>query len=222
MIRQLLEAGMNVARLNFSHGTHESHAAVYDRLRQASQELDRPLAILMDLCGPKIRLGQVVDGCHVAPGDLLELVDEPVMGDAKKLSVSYPGLSQELRVGDRVLLDDGKLEFLVEECRQTGLLVRVKYGGVVRSHKGVNLPGAVLSVPALTEKDEDDLRFGLKMGVDLVALSFVRRLVDLERPRAIMEELSITRPLIAKIEKQEAVDCLERSFPRARTKPMVR
>lgn len=213
-IRALLVAGMNVARLNFSHGNHESHRHTYLTLRQASEELQMPLAILMDLCGPKIRLGEVAPDCELMPGEIFHLyppqADGTVAaGDSKGASVTYPGLSEELVVGNRVLIDDGKIELVVEECLPGRLLTRVVHGGSLKSKKGVNLPGAVLRTPALTDKDEVDLRFGLEMGVDLVALSFVRRESDLDRPRQIMAEMGIRRPIIAKIEKTEAVNELE-------------
>jgi len=185
----------------------------------------------MDLCGPKIRLGEVAPDCELMPGESFYLYPpQPdgrvAAGNAQGASVTYPGLSEELVVGNRVLIDDGKIELVVEEClpgrfptRRSSdlveeclpgrLLTRVVHGGALKSKKGVNLPGAILRTPALTDKDEVDLRFGLELGVDLVALSFVRRESDLDRPRQIMDEMGIRRPLIAKIEKTEAVNELE-------------
>lgn len=210
-MKALLRAGMNVARLNFSHGNHESHRQIYNDLRAAAGELGMPLAILMDLCGPKIRLGEVEPEVVLEPGDTFLLYPPDaqgnrMLGNRHGACVTYAGLAQELVPGNRVLLDDGKLELLVTECHPTQVVTRVVFGGPLKSKKGVNLPGAVLSTPALTAKDEADLRFGLEMGVDLVALSFVRREADLDRPRQIMAELGIKRPLIAKIEKQEALN----------------
>ena len=210
-MKALLRAGMNVARLNFSHGDHESHARTFANLRQASQESGYPLAILQDLCGPKIRLGLVEEGSELTAGELFilrapEHAEAGQVGSQQAATVTYSGLAQELLPGNRVLLDDGKLELRVEECHNDHLVTRVIQGGPLKSKKGVNLPGAVLSTPALTKKDEADLRFGLEMGVDLVALSFVRRAADLDLPRAIMKELGIRRPIIAKIEKQEALN----------------
>lgn len=210
-MKALLRAGMNIARLNFSHGDHESHARTYANLRLASQETGLPLAILQDLCGPKIRLGLVEDGAELIAGELFSL-RAPESGQAGEMgtkhaaTVTYSGLAQELMPGNRILLDDGKLELRVEECHNDHVVTRVIQGGPLKSKKGVNLPGAVLSTPALTKKDESDLRFGLEMGVDLVALSFVRREADLDLPRAIMREMGIRRPIIAKIEKQEALN----------------
>jgi len=211
-LRALLRAGMNVARLNFSHGNHESHRTTYLALRQAAEELGVNLAILMDLCGPKIRLGEVVPGVELSPGEAFILYSGPSApsrpGDRQGASVTYPDLHRELQPGNRVLLDDGKIELRVETCGDGHVVTRVVHGGPLKSKKGVNLPGAVLSTPALTAKDEVDLRFGLELGVDLVALSFVRRAQDLDRPRVIMDELGIRRPIIAKIEKQEALQRL--------------
>lgn len=208
-LRQLILAGMNVARLNFSHGTHETHSAVYANIRQASLDLGLPVAILMDLCGPKIRLGEMADGVVFHPGDEVEIVSDSVVGTARRVNVTYPGLSKELKPGNRILVDDGKIELMVKSCGDDVIVAQVVFGGPVRSRKGVNLPGSNLSVPALTEKDEADLRFGLKLGVDWVALSFVRREADLETTRAIMRELNMVRPLMAKIEKDEALEELE-------------
>jgi pyruvate kinase len=214
VMKALLSAGMNVARLNFSHGNHESHGETYRNLRAAAKELGVPLAILQDLCGPKIRLGEMEPDTVLRAGESFVLVppqpdgSKPV-GNAQQACVTYPTLAQELKPGNRVLLDDGKLELVVEGCEDGRVLTRVVEGGPLKSKKGVNLPGAVLSTPALTTKDEVDLRFGLELGVDLVALSFVRREADLDRARQIMQEVGIRRPLIAKIEKPEAIDELE-------------
>lgn len=213
-LKALLHAGMNVARLNFSHGTHETHRQTYEALRAAADELGVCLAILQDLCGPKIRLGEVEPDTHIAPGESFELYpvlpgEAPRVGNCRGAGVTYPTLAQELVPGLRVLIDDGKIELIVEQCLADRVVTRVVHGGPVKSKKGVNLPGAVLTTPALTAKDEDDLRFGLQLGVDLVALSFVRKATDLDRAREIMQEVGIKRPLIAKIEKQEALNELE-------------
>lgn len=214
VMKALLRAGMNVARLNFSHGTHESHAKTFSDLRAAAQELGMQLSILMDLCGPKIRLGEVEPNIDLVRGQTFTLSppdahgNKPV-GNAQGACVTYATLAAELRPGNRVLIDDGKIELEVVQCHADRVETRVVYGGPLKSKKGVNLPGAVLSTPALTVKDEEDLRFGLRLGVDLVALSFVRRAADLDRPREIMKEMGVWRPIIAKIEKQEALDELE-------------
>jgi pyruvate kinase len=205
---------MNVARLNFSHGNHDTHRKTYEDLRSAAAEVGLPLAILQDLCGPKIRLGEVEPDTELVAGDKFKLFPPAPdgtkpMGNKHGACVTYPTLAQELAPGLRVVLDDGKLELVVEECTSDAVITRVVHGGPLKSKKGVNLPGAVLTTPALTPKDEIDLRFGLELGVDLVALSFVRREADLDKAREIMKEMGIKRPLIAKIEKQEAINELE-------------
>jgi pyruvate kinase len=209
VLTQLIEAGMDVARLNFSHGDHDSHAEVYGRIREAASKARRTVAILQDLCGPKIRLGEIEPNVVLEPGQMLELLSEPVLGNPLRVSISYPNLADDLHPGDRVLIDDGKIQLQVEHIQGTSVVARVIYGGLLLSHKGVNLPGANLSIPALTTKDEEDLAFGLSLGVDLVALSFVRHVADLELAREVMRRVGIIRPLIAKIEKPEALDELE-------------
>ncbi|MGE0488289.1 MAG: pyruvate kinase [Vulcanimicrobiota bacterium] len=215
MIEKLLEAGMNVARLNFSHGTHHQHAEVFARLRSISERLGKPLGILQDLCGPKIRLGEMKPDTHFGNGELVRFVSHEMVGDAHQAEISYDGLFREVRVGDRILIDDGLLELVVEEIEGEAVLARVRVGGPARSRKGVNLPGVALSVPALTDKDREDLRFGLELGVDLVALSFVRRPGDLEAAREAMREAGRRVPLIVKIEKPEALLNLEEIVTRA-------
>lgn len=209
VLEKLFDAGINVARLNFSHGTHESHAGLFRSLRGMSEKKNAYLSILQDLCGPKIRLGEVKPGTVLKAGDTCSFTAEEVVGDAQLMHVSYDRLAEELKPGDRILLDDGSLECVVESAEGGLVKTKVTVGGPVSSHKGVNLPGAKLSVPALTAKDADDLRFGLKLGVDYVAMSFVRSPKDVEPARAIMEETGIHRPIIAKIEKPEALECIE-------------
>ncbi|MCA9796690.1 MAG: pyruvate kinase, partial [Candidatus Eremiobacteraeota bacterium] len=215
MIEKLLEAGMNVARLNFSHGTHEQHAEVFARLRKISDRLGKPLGILQDLCGPKIRLGEMKPDTHFTTGEVVRFVSQEVLGDAHQAEISYDGLYREVKSGDRILIDDGLLELVVEEIDGEAVVARVKVGGPARSRKGVNLPGVALTVPALTDKDRDDLRFGLDLGVDLVALSFVRRPADLEAAREAMRDIGRRAPLIVKIEKPEALENLEEIVTRA-------
>ncbi|GMU56042.1 MAG: pyruvate kinase [Candidatus Xenobia bacterium] len=209
MLRSLIGAGMDVARLNFSHGTHEWHAERIELIRRVAQELGEPVAILQDLCGPKIRLGKVAEGTVLTAGAPFALTTEECEGDARRATITYPSLPAEARPGDPILLDDGLLELVVTENTATEVRTRVVEGGPLSSRKGVNLPNTRLSVPAMTEKDAVDLRFGLEHGVDYVALSFVRQASDLVPVRAIMSELGIYRPVVVKIEKREAVDNLE-------------
>lgn len=205
----LMDAGMDVARLNFSHGTHESHREVFERLRRLAKERNRHLAVLQDLSGPKIRLGEVVPDSVLHKGDEFVLTSESLVGDSRQAQCTYPQLAHEVDPGDSVLLDDGLLELRVERVEPPRVVTRVVVGGPLSSHKGVNLPGSRLSIPALTEKDEADLRFGLELGVDYVALSFVRKPTDAELVRAVMRDVGIHRPVIAKIEKPEAVQAMD-------------
>lgn len=205
----LIKAGVNVARLNFSHGTHATHQELYDRLRRLSVQNNVFLSILQDLCGPKIRVGEVQEGSVLKEGEECVFTDREVLGNSHLLSVSYPNLAQEVEPGHTILLDDGALQCQVEYVKDDKIYTRVLVGGPISSHKGVNLPGTKLSVPSLTEKDADDLRFGLKMGVDYVAMSFVRSPHDVEAAHKIMHEVGIFRPIIAKIEKPEAIECIE-------------
>jgi pyruvate kinase len=213
VLRELIRAGMNVARLNFSHGTHEDHAAVIARLRSLSAELDIPVTILQDLQGPKIRAGNLAAGqVELKSGNELILTTESVPGDQHEVPVDFPELPQSVHAGGRILLDDGKMELSVTGVSDHTVDTRVVQGGILKSHKGINLPGAHIPVPSLTEKDEVDLAFGLEQGVDAVALSFVRTAKDVEHLREAIQRLAPGRshPLvIAKLEKPEAIDNLE-------------
>ncbi|HEX7976713.1 MAG TPA: pyruvate kinase, partial [Anaerolineales bacterium] len=171
----LLKAGVNVARLNFSHGTHEEHAVVYQRLRATAQSLGQPLAILQDLQGPKIRTGDLKNGqVELEAGQALTLTTRPILGDEHIIPVDVPQLLDSAKPGGRILLDDGNLELAVISVQGDQVETRVVLGGTLKPHKGVNLPGAKLNIPGFTEKDEADLAFGLQLGIDAVAISFVR------------------------------------------------
>ncbi len=208
VMEKLLLAGMNVARLNFSHGDHGAHRQNYERLRRLSAKLDKPLAILADLCGPKIRLGDVEPGTMVEAGQTFSFCTKPVVGDKHQASITYTNLPNEIEVGQRILVDDGKIEFRVTEVQSGKVVTEARNSGVILSKKGVNLPGVALSVPSVTEKDKDDLRFALELGIDFVALSFIRKPEDLSETRALMREIGREVPLVAKIEKLEALDHL--------------
>ncbi len=210
-LRALVEAGVDVVRFNFSHGTREEHRRWIQLVRRFSAELGRPVAVLQDLQGPKIRVGELRDHRPV----VLEEGSEVVIGThgeggtAQRLPITYPELVREVRAGDRILLSDGELELAVTSVGPQEVRARVVRGGLLEEHKGINLPGVALQAPALTDKDVEDLRFGLEAGVDFVALSFVRRAEDVARARELMERLGRTVPLVAKLEKAEAVDHLE-------------
>jgi pyruvate kinase len=204
-IESLLEAGVNVARLNFSHGTHEIHAEVIKRLREIALKLQQPLCILQDLQGPKIRTGNLADGSvELVPGQPLTLVTYAVPGDAQRVTVDFPELTLSVEKGGRILLDDGNLELAVTGIEGEQVFTRVVVGGVLKPHKGVNLPGARISISALTEKDKIDLAFGLEQGVDAIALSFVRSAEDIHALRQEIRRLalnSLDMPVIAKLER---------------------
>jgi pyruvate kinase len=208
-IRGLVDAGMDVARLNLSHGSYSDHEKVYAMVRQASDESGRAVAVLVDLQGPKIRLGNFASGpVELAQGDVFTITTEDVPGDKNLVSTTYLGLPGDVRSGDRILIDDGKVAVEVTKVEGPRVVTRVIEGGVVSNHKGLNLPGVAMSVPALSEKDAEDLRWGLKLRADWIALSFVRTPADVDLVRSIMEEEGVRLPVIAKIEKPQAVDNL--------------
>jgi len=204
-LARLAEAGMDVARLNFSHGTQAEHAEVVSTLRSVSEEAGRPIAILQDLSGVKIRIGEIACGAvRLEPGGAFILTSRPVPGDASEVSVSVPDLSGSVAAGDALLLSDGELQLRVEETTATDVRCRVLAGGWLAPHKGISLPRS-RSAPGLTSKDRDDLRFGAAQGVDYVALSFVRSAEDLREARGALTALSAAIPIIAKIENPDAL-----------------
>jgi pyruvate kinase len=209
-MRELVAAGMDVARLNLSHGTYAEHQERYAEVRAAGDEVGRAVGVLADLQGPKIRLGTFAAGpAQLAEGDTFTITVDDVAGDASICSTTYQELPRDVKGGHLILVDDGKVALRVTEIREREVVTRVEVGGEVSNHKGLNLPGVAVSVPALSEKDEQDLRWALQLGVDLVALSFVRSAADVEDVRAIMKEEGVRVPIIAKIEKPQAVDNLE-------------
>ncbi|MBI3965928.1 MAG: pyruvate kinase, partial [Chloroflexi bacterium] len=210
VIERLIVAGMDVARLNFSHGTREQHRQTTQILRDVSQRLGVPIAILQDLPGPKIRLGPIEHG-HVRlhDGDRFVLTTHQVPGSATEVSVPLPNLPRDLVPGNIVLLDDGKIELEVTETTDAEVVTKVVVGGLLYAHKGLNVPKVTLDVPGLTDRDFQFLHFGAELGVDYVALSFVRTGADLQRAREVLHSVGSTAPLIAKIEKHEALNALE-------------
>ncbi|HEX6873790.1 MAG TPA: pyruvate kinase, partial [Micromonosporaceae bacterium] len=209
-LRELVAAGMDVARLNFSHGDHADHAARYQRVREAAAVGERPVGVLADLQGPKIRLGRFAEGPVMwATGESVVITSEEIEGSHDRVSCTYRKLPAEVRAGDRLLIDDGKVAVEVTKVSGPDITCLVVEGGQVSNNKGVSLPNVAVSVPALSEKDADDLRFALGLGVDMVALSFVRSPDDVKLVHAIMDEVGRRVPVIAKIEKPEAVSQLE-------------
>lgn len=208
-VRELIAAGMNMARLNLSHGGYSEHQSRLDRVRAAATEAGVPIAILVDLQGPKIRLARFIDGPHdLARGDVFTITTDDVEGTKDRVGTTYKGLTGDCKPGDRILIDDGKVTVEVTKVSGNDVITTVIEPGTVSNNKGINLPGVAVSVPALSEKDIDDLRWGLNAGADFIALSFVRNAEDIKDVHRIMDEEGIRVPVIAKIEKPQAVENL--------------
>ena len=209
-IKELIAAGMNMARLNLSHGSYEEHQGRLDRVRAAAKEADKAVAILVDLQGPKIRLARFENGPHeLSRGDIFTITTDEVAGTKERVGTTYKGLPGDCKAGDRILIDDGKVTVEVIEVKGNDVITKCIQPGFVSNNKGINLPGVAVSVPAMSEKDENDLRWGLRAGADFIALSFVRNAADVNDVHAIMDEVGIRVPVIAKIEKPQAVENLE-------------
>lgn len=209
-IEGLVKSGMNVARLNFSHGTHEDHQKVIDMIRATARKYKYSIPILMDLQGPKIRVGQMKDGGQpVETGSYVTLTPEDVEGSSSLIPIDYEFLAKDAQEGDSILLDDGLLEFKIVKVENGEITARVINGGLLKSRKGVNLPGLKLSISSITEKDYADLEFGIKAGVDLVALSFVRKAEDVQELVSKIRAGGSNAGVIAKIEKPEALDVID-------------
>ncbi|NGO76161.1 pyruvate kinase [Streptomyces sp. YC504] len=205
-LKALIEAGMNVARFNFSHGTHAEHQERYDRVRQAAADTGKAVGVLADLQGPKIRLETFAEGpVELVRGDEFTITTEDVPGDKSICGTTYKGLPGDVGKGDQVLINDGNVELKVVSVEGPRVKTVVIEGGVISDHKGINLPGAAVNVPALSEKDVEDLRFALKMGCDMVALSFVRDANDVKDVHKVMDEVGRRVPVGAKVEKPQAV-----------------
>ncbi len=209
-VRALVEAGMDVARLNFSHGEYSDHKTSYDRVRAASDATGRAVGVLADLQGPKIRLGRFADGpTYWANGETVRITVANCEGNHDRISTTYKQLSQDAVPGDRVLVDDGNVGLVVDHIEGDDVVCTVTEGGPVSNNKGMSLPGMSVSAPALSEKDIDDLEFAMHLGVDMVALSFVRSPSDVELVHEVMDRVGRRVPVIAKLEKPEAIDNLE-------------
>ncbi len=201
---------MSVARLNFSHGSHQEHGAIIEKIRKASAEIARPVAILQDLCGPKIRVGDIPgEGIQLSVGQELILTNDQRPAQGNRIPVSYGGLPSQVKPGDRILLADGMMDMVIMRTTASDIICRVETGGVLTSHKGINLPSSTLDIPAMTEKDRRDLLFGLETGVDYIALSFVRAAADIHGIKKIIHRQGKQTPVIAKIEKHEALDNID-------------
>ncbi len=212
-LRELIEAGMDVARMNLSHGDQAWHSATLARIRAVSAALGRPVGILWDLSGPKLRVGKMQEGgVALVPGEEITLTARPIIGHGREIPVQYGHLPEHVKPGERILMDDGLIEVQVLQAAGTEIRCRVIVGGVLRSNKGLNLPNASLAIPAITAKDRDDLRLGLELGVDWVALSFVRTAAEVRELKSLIREQAPDAqptPVISKIEKPEALQNIE-------------
>lgn len=211
VIESLLSAGANAVRINMSHGTREEQAEYIERARAAARTLKRPVAVLVDLSGPKIRTRQLKDGEPVTlkAGDIFVLTTQDIVGDEQRVATNYPDLPRVVEPGTRLLLDDGAIALVVESTTKTDVLCRVINGGVLGERKGINLPGVPLPIDSLTEKDIADLQWAVEQNVDYIALSFVRRAEDCSRAKGMIRDAGGRAPLVAKIEKAEAIDHLD-------------
>ena len=211
VIRTLIDAGVDAVRLNFSYGDYETHGRLIDVVRKAAAAAGRDLAILLDLQGPKIRVGDLRGGSvRLRTGAQVRLTSKPIQGTAARISTTYDHLAQEVSSGDRILLDDGSIELVVDKVSRGEVFCAVARGGILKSRKGMNLPGVPIRTPAFTAKDRRDLRFGLERGIDFVALSFTRSANDAEPVRRVMRDMGRSVPLLAKIEKPQALRNLDR------------
>jgi pyruvate kinase len=209
MLRALIKEGVDVFRLNFSHGTHEDHLKVIHNVRELNQELGTKICLLQDLQGPKIRVNEMEPNVVIERGQDLVITTKEGLGNNKLVSTSYKNLPKDCKVGDMILIDDGKIELKVKEVRSDEVLTEVVYGGLLKSRKGINLPFTKVSAPSLTEKDLKDLEFGLQNDVDWIALSFVRKAFDIQSMRAIIDSHKSPARIVAKIEKPEALSNID-------------
>jgi pyruvate kinase len=209
-IRAIIDAGVDVARMNLSHGSYEVHEEIYKTVRKAAADAGKAVGVFVDLQGPKIRLGKFAEGpVNLQKGDTFKITIDDIVGSKEICSTTFKGLPGDVKVGDVLLIDDGKVGLRATEVSDKTVTTIVEVPGPISNNKGINLPGVAVNVPALSEKDEDDLRWGIRLGVDMVALSFVRNASDIERVHEIMREEGKFLPVIAKIEKPQAVEALD-------------
>ncbi len=208
-IYELIKAGVNVFRFNFSHGDYETHRKNLKKIRETAKKLNKVVAVLQDLSGPKIRLGNVKEPFYVHFGDIVEIVKEPILGENKKVSINYPEILDNLKIGDRLYIADGTIRLEVIQKTEKGIKARVLVGGLISSRKGVNFPNVKLNIPAITEKDKKDIQFGVNKGFDIIALSFVKNPEDVKYAKKLIKEAGGDQPVFAKIEKHEAVECID-------------
>lgn len=209
MLVELSKAGMDVVRLNFSHGTYDEHLNNINNIKSASNILGTPIPILMDLCGPKLRIGVVEDNTYIKEGDTIKITTENIIGNKNIISTNYESLTKDIKPGDMILIDDGLIKLKTIDVSDKIITCEVIYGGQLKSKKGINLPNVNLSIPSITEKDLKDIEFGLKNNVDFIALSFVRHHTDILKLKKIINDKGYTKPIIAKIEKPEAINDID-------------
>ena len=211
VLRELIKSGLNVCRLNFSHGDHEEHKARMDTVKKLREELNQPTAILLDTKGPEIRTGKFdVPEVLLEEGQTFTITMKDVMGNQEMCTVSYKGLAEDVKPGDTILIDDGLVGLTVEEVKGDDIVCKVQNSGIVKNHKGVNVPGVKVNLPAITEKDRSDIEFGIEQGIDFIAASFVRKVSDVLAIREILEANNAEHiKIISKIENQEGVDNLD-------------
>ena len=210
-LRELIKNGLNVCRLNFSHGSHEEHKGRMDLVKKLREELNMPTAILLDTKGPEIRTGKFdVPEVFLEEGQTFTITMKDVIGDKERCTVSYKGLANDVKPGDTILIDDGLVGLTVKEVNNDDIVCEVQNSGIVKNHKGVNVPGVKVNLPAITEKDRSDIEFGIEQGIDFIAASFVRKVSDVLAIREILEENNAEHiKIISKIENQEGVENLD-------------
>lgn len=209
LLTALIHEGADLMRINFSHGTHEEHQSQIDLVREAARQTDRPIGILQDLQGPKIRIGDLTKTILLKPGERLTITTEEIIGDYNRVSTTYKEIVHDVNIGDSILMDDGRIELQVISKSETEVVTEIIIGGLLKPHKGINLPNVNISIPSLTDKDLKDLDFGLNNNVDMVALSFVRSVEDIIKIKKIIKDRGKTTWVIAKIEKPEAIKNLD-------------
>ena len=209
MIEKLIKAGVNVFRFNFSHGNHETHKKNLEKIRNISKKLNKVVAVLQDLSGPKIRVGEVEEPFYVHYGDIVEIVKENIKGNKKRISINYPEIIDQLKEGDKLYIADGTIRLEVIEKKKDSVLAKVIVGGLISSRKGVNFPNVKLNIPSITEKDKKDIEFGVKEGFDIIALSFVKYASDVKQAKELIKKAGGDQPLFAKIEKHEAIEHID-------------
>ena len=210
MIKKLMMAGVDVFRFNFSHGDHKTHMENMNKIRKVSKELGKEVAVLQDLSGPKIRIGDVKEPFYLHYEDQIWIVKDQILGDREKISLNHPEIIDKLKEGDRIYISDGMIRLKVIKKSKDGVLAKVIVGGMITSRKGVNFPSVKIDIPALTEKDKEDIKFGIKIGVDIVALSFVKSADEVISTKGFIKENGGDTPVFAKIEKHEAIEDIDR------------